>query len=48
MPMPRLGCVASRFSIMTGMYAARLGAHNMRTGNFHNYKTPEKDLIKPI
>lgn len=35
-------CAPSRFSIITGMYAARLGAHNMRTGNYHNYKTPEE------
>ena len=39
-------CSPSRFSIMTGMYAARLGAHNMRTGNFHNYKTPEQESYK--
>ena len=24
------------------MYSARLGAHNMRTGNHHNFKTPEQ------
>ena len=24
------------------MYSARLGAHNMRSGDFHNYKTPEQ------
>ena len=35
-------CAPSRFSIITGMYPTRLGAHNMRTGNFHNYKTPEE------
>jgi len=35
-------CAPSRFSIITGMYAARLGAHNMRTGDYHNYKTPEE------
>ena len=35
-------CAPSRFSIITGMYSARLGAHNMRTGNYHNYKTPEQ------
>ena len=34
-------CAPSRFSIITGMYSARLGAHNMRTGDYHNYKTPE-------
>jgi arylsulfatase A-like enzyme len=34
-------CAPSRFSIITGMYAARLGAHNMRTGDYHNYYTPE-------
>lgn len=39
-------CAPSRFSIITGMYAARLGAHNMRTGNFHNYKTPEEITYK--
>ena len=31
-------CAPSRFSIITGMYPARLGAHNMRTGNFYTYK----------
>jgi arylsulfatase A-like enzyme len=35
-------CAPSRFSIITGMYSARLGAHNMRTGDYHNYKTPEQ------
>lgn len=35
-------CAPSRFSIITGMYATRLGAHNMRTGNYHNFKTPEQ------
>ncbi len=35
-------CAPSRFSIITGMYSARLGAHNMRTGDYHNYKTPEE------
>lgn len=35
-------CAPSRFSIITGMYPLRLGAHNMRTGNYHNYKTPEE------
>lgn len=35
-------CAPSRFSIITGMYAARLGAHNMRSGDYHNYKTPEE------
>ena len=35
-------CAPSRFSIITGMYPARLGAHNMRTGDYHNYKTPEE------
>ncbi len=30
-------CAPSRFSIITGMYPARLGAQNMRTGNYHNY-----------
>ena len=34
-------CAPSRFSIITGMYPARLGAHNMRTGNHNNYKSPE-------
>ena len=34
-------CAPSRFSIITGMYSARLGAHNMRTVDYHNYKTPE-------
>ena len=31
-------CAPSRFSIITGMYPARLGAHNMRTGNHNNFK----------
>ena len=35
-------CAPSRFSIITGMYSARLGAHNMRTGDYHNFKTPEQ------
>ena len=35
-------CAPSRFSIITGMYSARLGAHNMRTGDYHNYKIPEQ------
>ncbi|MDG1398877.1 MAG: sulfatase-like hydrolase/transferase [Polaribacter sp.] len=35
-------CAPSRFSIITGVYSARLGAHNMRTGDYHNYKTPEE------
>jgi len=35
-------CAPSRFSIITGMYSARIGAHNMRTGDFHNFKTPEQ------
>ena len=34
-------CAPSRFSIITGMYPARLGAHNMRTGNHNNFKSPE-------
>ena len=34
-------CAPSRFSIITGMYPARLGAHNMRTGNHNNFKAPE-------
>lgn len=34
-------CAPSRFSIITGMYPARLGAHNMRTGNHNNFKFPE-------
>jgi len=34
-------CAPSRFSIITGMYPTRLGAHNMRTGNHNNYKSPE-------
>ena len=32
----------SRFSIITGMYPARLGAHNMRSGKFYTYKDPDK------
>tara|TARA_B110001450_G_scaffold70892_1_gene67183 strand:- start:1331 stop:2986 length:1656 start_codon:yes stop_codon:yes gene_type:complete len=35
-------CAPSRFSIITGVYSARIGAHNMRTGDYHNYKTPEE------
>jgi len=34
-------CAPSRFSIIKGMYPARLGAHNMRTGNHNNFKFPE-------
>lgn len=39
-------CAPSRFSIITGVYSARLGAHNMRTGDYHNYKTPEEVTYK--
>ena len=39
-------CAPSRFSIITGMYSARLGAHNMRTGDYHNFKTPEEVSYK--
>lgn len=35
-------CAPSRFSIITSMYPARLGAQNMRTGDHHNFKTPEE------
>ena len=35
-------CAPSRFSIITGMYPARLGAHNMRSGKFYTYKDPDK------
>ncbi|MEC8323376.1 MAG: sulfatase-like hydrolase/transferase [Bacteroidota bacterium] len=35
-------CAPSRFSLITGMYPARLGAHNMRTGNHNNFKWPEQ------
>ena len=35
-------CAPSRFSIITGMYSTRLGAQNMRTGNHHNFHTPEE------
>ena len=31
-------CAPSRFSIITGMYPARLGAHNMRTVTFIHTK----------
>lgn len=34
-------CAPSRFSIITGMYPARLGAHNMRTGDHNNFKWPK-------
>ena len=34
-------CAPSRFSIITGMYSTRLGAHNMRTGDHNNFKWPE-------
>ncbi len=34
-------CAPSRFSIITGMYPTRLGAHNMRTGDHNNFKWPE-------
>ena len=39
-------CAPSRFSIITGMYPARVGAHNMRTGNFYTYKDPDKLTFK--
>lgn len=39
-------CAPSRFSIITGMYPARLGAHNMRSGNFYTYKDPDKLTYK--
>ena len=39
-------CAPSRFSIITSMYPARLGAHNMRTGDLNNYKTPENLVLK--
>jgi arylsulfatase A-like enzyme len=35
-------CAPSRFSIITGMYPARLGAHNMRSGSFYTYSDPDK------
>jgi len=35
-------CTPSRFSIITGMYPTRLEAHNMKAGNYHNYKYPEQ------
>ena len=35
-------CAPSRFSIITGMYPVRLGAHNMRTGDHNNFKWPEE------
>ena len=41
-------CAPSRFSIITSMYPARLGAHNMRTGDLNNYKTPENLTLKTI
>ena len=34
-------CAPSRFSMITGMYPTRLGAHNMRTGDHNNFKWPE-------
>ena len=39
-------CAPSRFSIITGMYPARLGAHNMRTGDHNNFKWPEDVKIR--
>ena len=39
-------CAPSRFSIITGMYPVRLGAHNMRTGNFYTYKDQDKLTYK--
>jgi len=41
-------CAPSRFSIITSMYPARLGAHNMRTGDLNNYKTPENLTLKTV
>ena len=43
-----LESVPKWFSIITGMYSARLGAHNMRTGDYHNYKTPEQVTTEKI
>lgn len=39
-------CAPSRFSIITGMYPAHIGAQNMRTGDFNNYKSPEEESYK--
>lgn len=39
-------CAPSRFSIITGMYPARLGAHNMRSGNFYTYRNPDSLTFK--
>ena len=36
-------CAPSRFSIITGTYAIRYGAQNMRTGNHWGFKDPEEE-----
>lgn len=36
-------CAPSRSSIITGMYPARIGSHNMRTGDHWDYTEPEKE-----
>ncbi len=35
-------CAPSRFSIITGLYPAGYGAHNMRTGNYYTYVPSEE------
>ena len=39
-------CAPARSTIITGMYPARLGAHNMRTGDHNNFKWPEDVKIR--
>ena len=41
-------CAPSRFSIITGMYPVRLGAHNMRTGDHNNFKWPKMLNLEAI
>ncbi len=39
-------CAPSRSSIITGMYPASIGAHNMRTGPHYAYREPEAETYK--
>lgn len=39
-------CAPSRSSIITGMYPARIGTHNMRTGAPYGFTLPEEESYK--
>lgn len=39
-------CAPSRSSIITGMYPASIGTHNMRTGPHYAYRQPEAETYK--